>query len=1197
MILKEIYERKIDRKVNPAVSATDFDPKTIETEIDEYVFTDEILNGLCEILVHVKDRDYSHDGIWINGYFGSGKSHFLKFLGYCLNAKDKENQEKAISRLEEAAKERDNDPSTKFNYTLGDVKEIAFWLRNKAQVDVIMFNIGSIHNVRGDYATTFVESFWNQFNHFRGYNSFNISLAQHFEKVLDEAGKFGEFKERIKANKADWEKQASSLAVSRLDNILQIGKELVPDLSVDVVRDYIKSGKTVISVQTFCAELKEYISKQTRDYRLLFLADEVSQFINDNKGLLLQLQEIVTHLHETCDDKVWVGCTAQQDLTEILSACNIASTTEDYGKIMGRFEVKVSLEGTQPEYITQKRILEKNGTGMAELNRLYTQKRTAIDTQFQLPTGYDAFASQEKFVDFYPFVPYQFRLIKQVFQAFRDRGYVEKEVKGNERSVIKVTHATARDHMDDSIGNFIPFDAFYNATFKGSLMATGQRAISNANAIIPSYPRDPKFGQRVVNVLFMICNLKDDDKLVFPATVDNITTLLMKDVDAQKVTLKNDVQKVLDYLKQKKVIRILTEDESHSTAEVWAFYTEDESEVAKQIEGIPIDNNTLAEQLRDIFTGYTSPANRETHHTARLSVGGTVLGKNFLSNNADIQIEFVVQADGQTPAQFALRNADNRLCFFMAEQYLENRNLRDDLFEFCKVQKFLRDSNATTEERKKTLDEFRRRATELFRKKIEQQFHTLFDECVIVSGQSVINDVAQKGEARYKEAMRRHLERIYTYAHCADEAPTSADELRKKILRNIEPGEYDLKPLSEAETLVEQFLKRQFREVPLSDVVSYFQKAPYGWSEPATIHFSNELVRRHLREFAYNGQAVDRKLLANNILSDRSSFSIREASAIPQQEVNDFMAAWKYIFNDMSVLSGLDTMELAKQCQTKLDALYNNMTRVYGDIAQYPFAQPLKEAMTMVNEWKDIRDNATFFKKMVGDKDEAKVLMDKWKQILAFHADQLGKYQQFVRFVSDNRFNFPELAAEVQPRVQALAEVTEDEWPMDKMPTYRKLQQEVSFKIGERVKELKQQITAAYNETFDQLQLVAEQAGVQGYEVPRQVLEQAIRPDNILALKGVLDTQQFYEQQVAVIMQMTGSSTSNNNSTDDEGFHGCNDNGGSASQSSQPITHIISLKTKTAKRLESVADVDAYLAQLRQQLMNHIQNGNFVMVK
>lgn len=1174
MILKEIYEREIDRKVNPAVSATDFDPKTIETEIDEYVFTDEILNGLCEILVHVKDRDYSHDGIWINGYFGSGKSHFLKFLGYCLNAKDKENQEKALKRFEEAAKEHDADPSTKFNYTLGDVNDIAFWLRNKAQVDVIMFNIGSIHNVHGAFATTFVESFWNQFNHFRGYNSFNIALAQHFEKELDKAGKFEEFKEKIKANKADWETQASSLAVSRLDNILQIGKELVPDLSIDVVRDVIKSGKTVISVQTFCQELKEYIDKQGRDYRLLFLADEVSQFINDNKGLLLQLQEIVTRLHETCEDKVWVGCTAQQDLTEILSACNISSTTEDYGKIMGRFEVKVSLEGTQPEYITQKRILEKNGTGMAELNKLYSKKRTAIDTQFQLPTGYEAFISQDKFVDFYPFVPYQFRLIKQVFQAFRDRGYVEKEVKGNERSVIKVTHATARDHMNDSIGEFIPFDAFYNATFKGSLMASGQRAISNANAVIGSYPRDPQFGHRVVDVLFMICNLKDDEKLAFPATVDNITTLLMKDVDAQKVTLKNDVQKVLDFLRQNNIIRILTEEESHNTAEVWAFYTEDESEVARQIVGIPVDNNTLAEQLRDIFQSYTNPANRESFHTARLSVGGTVMGKNFLTNNADIQIEFVVQADGLSPAQYALKNPDNRLCFLMAQQFEENQNLRDDLFEYCKVQKFLRDNSASTEERKRTMEEFRRRAAELYRKKIEQQFHKIFDECAIVSGQSVITDMASKGEARYKEAMRRHLERIFTYAHCADIAPNSADILKQKILRDINPGEYDLVPLSEAEQQVEQYLKRQYREVPLSDVVTYFQKNQYGWSEFATIYFCNELVRRHIREFAYNGQAVDRKLIANNILHDRNSFSIREASAIPQQEVNDFLAAWKYIFNDTTVLSGLDTMELAKQCQTKLDALYSRMTAVYGNVAQYPFAETLKVLMPTVNEWKEIRDNAAFFKKVVADKEQSKELMDKWKQILQFHDDQLPRYKEYVEFVQQNQYDFPELSEETQPKVDALKAIIADEWPIDKMPTFKKLIQETKFKISERVNELKAEISQKYDETFEKIEKVVEQEKPVGYTLNKNVKDQAILPNSILALKSKLDTKQFYEAEVEKIMKLAHH--------DDP---------------TRKKIKLISLDTTSSKQLKSAQDIDEYLSELRKQLMQHIDNGETIMVK
>lgn len=85
MKLEQIYAKDINRTVNPAVSASDFSVKTVKTEIEEYVFTDEIINGLYKILSAIQCRNFSHNGIWINGYFGSGKSHFLKYLGYCLH--------------------------------------------------------------------------------------------------------------------------------------------------------------------------------------------------------------------------------------------------------------------------------------------------------------------------------------------------------------------------------------------------------------------------------------------------------------------------------------------------------------------------------------------------------------------------------------------------------------------------------------------------------------------------------------------------------------------------------------------------------------------------------------------------------------------------------------------------------------------------------------------------------------------------------------------------------------------------------------------------------------------------------------------------------------------------------------------------------------------------------------------------------
>ena len=101
MQLKDIYAKPIERKVNPAVSVTLLDDKeTTDAEIKEYVFTDEIINGLYRILNSIREnKSFHHVGIWIDGYYGSGKSHFLKYLDYCI---DKRTQEVALARLSEA---------------------------------------------------------------------------------------------------------------------------------------------------------------------------------------------------------------------------------------------------------------------------------------------------------------------------------------------------------------------------------------------------------------------------------------------------------------------------------------------------------------------------------------------------------------------------------------------------------------------------------------------------------------------------------------------------------------------------------------------------------------------------------------------------------------------------------------------------------------------------------------------------------------------------------------------------------------------------------------------------------------------------------------------------------------------------------------------------------------------------------------
>lgn len=1181
MKLKELYNRDIERKVNPAVSASDFDEETVHTEIEEYVFTDEIIQGLYNILSAVQKKEKNHCGIWINGYFGSGKSHFLKYLDYCLSPKY---GRRALERLMEAVEERDplQHPDSKLDLTVADMKGLVIWMKDN-QVDTILFNIGTVHNINGNEKKVFLDVFWAELNEFRGYNKFNIALAQHFEKLLDSKGKFDEFKQRIADDGFDWNEQASDLADQELDYVLDIGKELVPTMTTDIIRKRIVEDDSYISVETFMKELKGFIDSKGKNYHLLFLVDEISQFINGRSGLLLQLQEIVTGLHEVCEDRVWLGCTAQQDLSELLDDCNITKTNEDYGKIMGRFEVRVSLKGTQPEYITQKRILDKTGGAEIELGKLYEEKKNAIDNQFQLPAGYKKFSNKEEFIAYYPFVPYQFKLIMQVFNNFVDIGFVEREVKGNERSIIKVTHATAKLTKDEEVGKFISFDQFFNAMFQGSLMNLGQRAIRNANEIIREYKKTD-FGQRVVNILFMICYLSETDKLQFPATVENITNLLMTDVDTQKLSIKHDVQEVLDYLCEKNIIRY--ESKKGTASDYYCFYTEDEMEVAQLIKNQQVDNATMAEELKKIFFDYMgNPSNRETYCSNKFSIACFIMGRSYLSNNADIELELVMEDYfGGNCHQYALQNKANRLSFLIGPLYNANNAFRNEFFNFCKVQQFLK-TPATGDKRKQTMDDFRKRARETYDSKIVPEFKKMFDSCEIVSNQDVItpNLANIRGTQRYRTALERHFENIYPYGHLVTQPkfPKTSDDLRRAVTRKIDSGEYEgmKAELTECEKPVETYLMQQGRELSLVDITKKFSAAPYGWNELCTMYVINELVRRHKRDYSYNNDPnTETRIIATAMTtSDRNKIVVRPAQAISRDVLDSFIAAWKKVFGFNSTPSN-DSSELFHSAKEKLKETIGEIDKVRDIVSKYPFAAPLAEAVHLFGEWESKRDQIQFFNAIIQGQDKGKELIDRYKEIKQFADDQLSRYIDFLRYIDNNKENFNFLPEEKKPSAENLKNLVSDDAPFERMASYNKLKKEIEAALNEIKKGLCAEITENYTKVYADLKEACKLNDVPETILPdlQSTISSKTGTDNLYALKDNRSTDEFYTQWVKVILDKK------------------NPNGGGNQPGKK--TASITLNTRTRQKLTNEKEVDDYLAQLKQQLMKHINDNEDIMV-
>lgn len=1164
----ELYKWQIDRSLNPAVSADGFDEKTIKTEIEEYVFTDEIIQGLYNILVAIRNRDKSHDGIWIDGYFGSGKSHFLKYLNYCL---DKRFSEAAMNRLLTAVKETDPILSN-LEIQPFQVIDLMNWLK-KAEVEVILFNIGTVNNIRVNRSNTFLDAFWNRFNKHCGFNGYNISLALHLEKNLAQQGKLQQFKDLLKTEGFDWDEQSYRLATNRLDLVLRKAKEIDPDFSVQ--RDLILNDATNISVESFADDLCDYLKNKNDDFRLLFLVDEVSQFVGVQGDLLLQLQEIVTMFHNRCGDKVWAACTAQQALSDLAQACNFNSGTDQFGKIMGRFEVRVSLEGTKADYITQKRILDKNGSGELELGRLYDADKEAIETMLHLPASYYSFTSKDNFIDYYPFIPYQFKLMLQVFNSFDALDYVNKQVRGTERSMINVTHSTAMLTMNDEIGHFISFDQFYNAMFKESLTPRARIAKQKADDMADGYLHDKVFAKRVVDVMFMICNLSVTDRLLFPATTENITTLMLRDVNEARATLNAAITDVLSFLCDK---NIMYKSKNQDGLELYDFYTEDEIDVANLINNERIGFDELDRQLYNEVFSYLGIKEKESFYNNSFKIGLDIDGYRFLSRNGEdmlitILIDPAVVIDGDT----YLNNDSNSLMFYLTPAYHDSTSeFLKDFRWYCRVQNYLtKSANGASEARAKANDKFRDQAKRLYTEKIQKQIADMLDSCKVFSGQNALSSKElgnAKGKERYRRALDAHFANYYYHAKKAagSTVPKDIASLRAAVMKPIDANYYATAPLGDAEQVLNTFIKTQ-PDISLADIQNRYAKAPYGWSPIATSFIVNELARRHLFDWYVKGDRFTKLDAIAAAIGNPKDMTLRPAAVISSELVNRFIGTWNVIYKNSTTFKSKEASEVFDVAKTAIAKLIANHAKTAAAIGNTPFSKFVQQYIDMLSNWNAERDETKFFNLVISEKDLAKGLCDVCAEITDFATDQKTHYDSICNFIKDNQDNFAYLNESCLTDLENLKAIETDEHPFDRLNAYKKLRD----KLHQELNAIRQQYAAmvkdAFNQSFDQLERLCNDNKVNTNILPyrESTIANACASQSIDKLKNSTDITEFFNKWVNIIMER-------------------------AQGGKRKSVKFNRFSNGSPCIIKTADELDAYLQDLKQRMLSALENNDLI---
>ena len=626
---------------------------------------------------------------------------------------------------------------------------------------------------------------------------------------------------------------------------------------------------------------------------------------------------------------------------------------------------------------------------------------------------------------------------------------------------------------------------------------------------------------------------------------------------------------------------------------MYSFYTEDEREVASTIKSQTVDADSRATVITNIYKEYLAPSNRENFCNTSFNVAVSIMDKMLYGGSADIKVNFVFESQVEDVNQYAFTNGRDGLIFYMADLYRESGDLKNIFHWYCQVEKYLR-IQTQSETRSRTNAEFRAQASALYRDKIVPRFREMFDKCVIISDGNIVESITIKGKDRYRAAVQRHLGDVYPSASLVTSSkfPTTTDALRQKINRPIQNDEYGpFNPINDAEKAVKNYIDRQGGvDVVLSDVVATFLKRPYGWSDLATIYVVNELVRRRIYEFAYNNNSnVDRSVVAANIVREKNKFTIKPARAISQELVNSFVVAWKDIFNVQTVPGGTDAIEIYNACKDMLTQKMRNEQQLLSDISAYPFAETLQKVVAKLTEWQAVRDYATFFNKVVADREEAKALMDEGKRVREFCDDQLNAYKECCQFARDNEANWEDLDSEAKAAAEEFKKILTDKMPMNSMPAYRQKLRLLRAKLDEVKNRLRDEIRTAYLETEQQIVNFAAEQSVAYTSNVDSIIQSKTLSQSIATLKLNRITDDYYAEQTGRILSAAHAAIPTPP-----------DNTGSSTTTPPPAptprVKNVRLSTRSTSKLTTSQDVDNYLANLRAQLMRHIDNGEEIIV-
>ena len=919
MRLNEIFAKDVQRPIEGVIKADDV--AHLGTEVEEYVLTNEAAKGI-ELLLEAYTNYTNANGVWISGFFGSGKSHLLKMLAHLLG--DVEGQEFDRTQAVDSFRSKATDaflPPLLDKAARISAKSLLFNIDQKATL------------ISKDQTDALLKVFVKVFDESRGYYG-NQGHVARFERDLDSRGQYQAFQdayERIAGIPWTQGREQSALEGASIDAAFA---EVDGNATSDIIKQY--QASYAVSIEDFADEVKAWLESQPEGYRLNFYVDEVGQFIGSNTHLMLNLQTVAESLNTKCAGRAWVFVTSQEDMDKVLGD-RTKQQGNDFSKIQARFDTRVKLTSADVEEVIRKRLLDKNDTGETALKAIYAEESPNFKTLFDFVDGaktYRNYTDEGHFVGTYPLVSYQFPLFQAAIEGISDHNVFEgRNSSVGERSMLGVVQQVAKDIGDVEVGRLATFDHMF-AGIRASLKSAAQRSIDVAERNL-----DNQLAIRLLKALFLVKYVES-----FQATPRNLTVLVYDRFGLDLPVLVEDVKEALTLLETQTYVQ--------RNGNVYEYLTNEEQVIEEEIKNVDIDASEVSSQLFKILSGDVIKSSKIRYgKNGQDFPFGFKLDDQVHGQQKELSVHFITPEYPFTAEETRMHSAGKDELRVILEP---DERVLSDLRLLLKTDKYTKRKQTTS--LSPIEEQILRSKAALNRereKELVQRIQSAVGKAGLVINAADVTPSSQDALGRVSEGFQELISRTYTQLKLLGGVTYSEQQVAGAA--DPESVLFDADALLKIDPPADEVMSFIVRkdglgeQVTMKTIVDTFQAKPYGWDLASIEVIVASLIGVSKVTLTMDGNVLKRSEVATALRNTQkhSHEIVAPQKTFDERRVASFRKFCTEFFDEGSAPK--DPLELARHGADKLKGKLDELKATVTS-SKYPFAEQLSGPIGLLEQ-------------------------------------------------------------------------------------------------------------------------------------------------------------------------------------------------------------------------------------------------------